>query len=326
MMQRIVGQLPPWMHPEHPVLRYLLENRRSVDTARGRWTRALFIILLGGMLLLIGYINASNLFEQNPLDLPISEMLFEMLFLPTFILQVGLQLTVLLVTMNAIGEEKRRQVWDSLRTTTDGAALALRTRWVAAVFYRMRGAMIILLLVRAILIGGLLYDLTAFEGEYLKYLTGGIIPDTPLFLEVVLLAFTMTSSLLLPITSLGVDAAVGLLISTFVQQRTYVVLSQILLVAIRVAFVGGLLFGVEQFRAGVLDSPNALLWVLLFVFAVMGDWGLSFLFMGFYGQQVWVYVPYSIFLGAAMLAFVIAQAILIDLVLAWAIRRAELQE
>ena len=325
-MQRIVGQLPPWMRPNHPILRYLLEKRQTPDSRRGQFTRALFMILLGFLLLLIGYANASSLFGENPFDLPISEMLFKMLFLPTFILQVGLQLTVLLVTMGAIGEEKRRQTWDNLRTTTDGAALALRARWSAAVFYRMRGSLSILLLVRLILIGGLLFDLTAFQGEYLNNLTGGVVPDIPLFLSVILLALMMTSSLLLPVTALGFDAAFGLLVSTFVQQRTYIVLTQILLTAVRVAIVGGLLFGVEQFRSDVLDMPDLVVWVLLFVFGVMGDWGISFLYLGFYGQQVWVDVPYSIYLGLAMMIFVMIQAILTDLILTWAVRRAERQE
>ncbi|MFW5708589.1 MAG: hypothetical protein ACOCX5_00070 [Chloroflexota bacterium] len=325
MMQRIIGQLPSWMRANHPMLRYLLE-RRGGDTGSARLTRALFFIVLGGLFLLIGYANASNLFDNNPFDLPFSQLLIELFFWPTLILQVGLQITVLLIGINTIGEEKRRQTWESLRTTTEGAALAIRTRWSAVVFYRMRGALAVLLLVRVILIAGLLFDLTAFQGEYLRNLTGSIVPDVSLPVSVLLLAMLMTASLLLPVTGFGFGTALGLLLSTFVHQRTYVVLTQVTLATLRIAVVAALVFAVEQFRVDSLGTADVITWVLLFAFAIMGDWGLSFLHLGFYGAQVWVEVPYGILLGGAMMVFVLIQAVLTDVVLSLAIRRAERTE
>lgn len=325
MMKRLVGQLPPWMQAQHPMMRQLLE-RSSTDSPSARYTRALFLVILGGVFLFIGYANASNFFEDNPLDLPMSQLLTELLFWPAFVLQVGLQLSVLLVTINTVGEQKRRQTWDNLRATSEGAALALRTRWSAIVFYRMRGALLLLILVRVVLIVGLLNDLTAFEGDYLTNLTGRVTPDLPLAVSVLLLAFTMTASFLLPITTLGFDAAFGLLVSTFVQQRTYTVLAQIVLAVVRVAIIAVLVIAVEQFRGGSVDFPDLMIWGILLAFAAIGDWGLSFLYLGFYGQQVWVEVPNGILLGGALLAYVVVQAVLTDLVLGYAVRRAEAAE
>jgi hypothetical protein len=325
MIRRIVGEIPVWMRADHPVLRHLL-SQRHVDSRSAKMTRAFFYIMLAGIFLLVGYANASNLFESNPFDLPFSQLLIELLFWPVFILQVGLQLAVLLTTMSTIDGYKRRQTWDSLRTTTEGMALTMRTRWSAIVFYRMRGPLSLLTLVRVVLIGGLLFDLTAFQGEYLRNLTGRIEPNVGVELSVLLLAFLMTATLLLPMTAIGFDAAVGLLISTFVSQRTYIILTQLVLTVVRIAIIGVLVLAVEEYRTDTIDTSELILWLLLFIFGVIGDWGISFLYLGFYGAKVWIEVPYGIMIGPAMMLFVLAQAVLTDFILAYAIRRAERRE
>lgn len=325
MIRRIVGEIPAWMRADHPMLRYLLVQG-GADSRSARYTRAFFYVALAGVFLLIGYANASNQFEGNPFDLPFSQLLIELIFWPAFILQVGLQLAVLLTAIGTIGDYKRRQTWDSLRATTEGMALTLRTRWTATVFYRMRGPLAVLLLVRIILIGGLLFDLTAFQGEYLRNLTGRIQPDIGVEVGVLLLALLMTATLLLPVTAIGFDAAVGLLVATFVTQRTYVVLTQLVLTAIRVAIIAVLVLAVEEYRADTIDASNLIIWLMLFAFGVFGDWGISFLYLGFYGAKIWIEVPYGIMIGPAMMMFVLAQAILTDLILTYAIRRAERRE
>jgi len=138
----------------------------------------------------------------------------------------------------------------------------------------------------------------------------------------------MTATLLLPFTGVGFDASIGLLVSTVVHQRTYVVLSQITLTVLRVAIVGALLVGVTQYREGTLtpDATELGIWMLLFGFAVLGDWGLSLLYLGFYGADIWAEVPYGILIGLAMLVFVMFQAALTDGILALAVRRAERSE
>lgn len=326
MLQRLTAQFPAWMRPGHPLLRYAIGAYRADQSSRGRYLRAFLMIIFLGMFVFGGYVIASNLFRDNPLEQPLSQMFFNVLFWPAFILQIILQIAVLILTINTISEEKRRQTWESLKTTASGAALMLRTRWSAVLFYRLRTFVMILIIVRLILIGGILFDLTAFRGEYLNYLTGSITPEVPLALGVVLLSFTMTASVLLPFTGLGFDAAFGLLVSTVVQQRTYVVLTQITLVAIRVAIIGALLFGMTQFRADVLQTSDLVTWGILLAFGAMGDWGLSFLYLGFYGAEIWAEVPYGIFMGLGLLVFVVIQAALTDGIMALAIRRAEHSE
>ena len=60
----------------------------------------------------------------------------------------------------------------------------------------------------------------------------------------------------------------------------------------------------------------------MFLFAAVGDWGLAFLYLGFYGE-IWANVPYGVFLGLALVIFALLQAAFADQVLVFAVRRAQ---
>jgi glycopeptide antibiotics resistance protein len=128
--------------------------------------------------------------------------------------------------------------------------------------------------------------------------------------------------LLLPLTAVGFDAAMGLLIATFLQQRTYAVLAQILYIVFRIMLVGGLVFGATQFVNGDLTTTDLGSWALIGAFASLGDWGLAFLNLGFFGE-IWATIPYGIFLGLALLIFSLIQAALTDLIISFSVRVAE---
>lgn len=320
MIRRLAMQLPVWARPAHPILRYGLKPQPL--SRRARYARALSVILLLLVMGGVGYILllATN-FPKPPPGQNLTETLLDFVFWPALILQIFTRLAVQTLTVNTVSDEKRRQTWDSLRATEHGAELTLRTRW-ASVFYRMRGLLGLILLVRLVLIFGILFDLTAFRGGYLDRLVNGIVPDIPLLVGALLLAFMMTASLLLPLTGIGFDAAVGLLISTRFHQRTYAVLTQVVIAVVRIALVAGLIYGMSQFTAHDANLPDGVAWLLMAAFAAMGDWGLVFLQLGFFGD-VWANVPYGIFISLGLLVFAMLQAGLTDGILALAIRRAE---
>lgn len=325
MIQR---QLPPWARADHPVLRYIV-GLSSTPDRRPIYARRIFVVVTSVVIAVVGYAIASDFFVDDLFEKPISEALILMLFWPLFVMQIAVRLSAMAMTVGTIGEEKRRQTWDNLRTTTNGAALAIRARWSAVVFYRLRAPMIVMTLARLVLIGALLYDLTAFRGDYLSNLTVNITPEVPLPAAVLLLALVMTASLLLPFTATGFDAAVGMLVSTFVNQRVYVVMAQIALSAFRLGITFVLLLAVTEFRemGGVeAFTSDTTLWLLLFAFAALGDWGLTILHLGYFGQVVWAEVPYSIFIGVGLLVFVFVQTLITDGILALAVRRAERRE
>jgi hypothetical protein len=153
-------------------------------------------------------------------------------------------------------------------------------------------------------------------------LINGVVPDISPIVAALLLAFMMTASLLLPLTSIGLDAALGLLVSVTAQQRLYSVMTQLIVVAVRLALVIGLTVGATQFIRGDLSLPDGAAWGLMGAFAGFGDWGLSYLHLGFY-SEIWATIPFAIFLGIGLLIFSMAESALTEWVLNLAIRRAE---
>ncbi len=326
MIRFFLGPLPEWAEETHPLLRYELR-------ARGKRRRALtWLGVLVGIALLvgIGFLTGTQ-FLLEPLSPNITESANRLLYAPALILQIIVILATYSLTSGAIGEAVRRQQWDSLRATAGGAELALRTRW-AAVFYRLRPLLIAITLIRLVLVAGILWDLTAFQGEYLDLLISGIVPqlsipitpdlDLGLAVAILLLAFMLTAGLLLPFTGVALDAALGLLISIYVRQRTYSALVQVVLILLRFGTMALLGFGYLRFMEGALPMPDASAFALMFGFGAWADWGLRFLHLSVFGE-IWAIVPYGVFLGLALLAAALIQALLAKLLLGWAIRRAQ---
>lgn len=320
MMQRFVTQLPEWARPDHPILRYEL-GRSGRLPRRRQYLRtagfaALIVLLYWG-----GYAYATGFF-QNPPGQNLTEGAIAVVMWPTLALQVLMQVAALALTVNTVSEQKRRQTWDNLRATEGGVSLAFRTRW-ATVFYRLRPLLAVVLIIRVLLIVGILIDLTAFQGRYIDLLINGIVPDISPVVGALLLAFLMTASLLLPLTSVGLEAAIGLLVSVTLQQRLYSVMAQVIVIAVRLLLVIGLTVAATQFIRGELTSVNdGGAWLLMGAFAAFGDWGLSFLHLGFY-SEIWATIPFGILLGIGLLIFSMAQSALTEWILALAIRRAE---
>jgi hypothetical protein len=322
MFQRLSMQLPAWARSNHPHLRYELGSARP-STRRSRYFRGAIAVIATILLFWFGVAIATNFF-QNPPGQNLTESMMAVVYWPTLALQVVMQMAVLALTVNLVTEQKRRLAWDNLRATEGGVALALRTRW-ATIYYRLRLILAAVLVIRAGLIFGILYDLTAFQGRYIDLLLNDVTPRVPPLVGALLLAFLMTAALLLPITSLGLIAAIGLLISVNVQQRVYSVMTQVIVSAGAALIVGGLIIGATQFirgeLAGVIQSDVAA-WGLMGAFAAVGDWGLSFLHLGFY-SEVWATIPYALLFGIALLGFALLQSVLTEWILALAVRRAE---
>lgn len=319
MLQRLTGPLPLWARLDHPMTRYEV-GRLQPPPRRTRYLRAAAIVVLLVVLFVGGYAIATGFF-QRPAGQSLTESVMAVVYWPMLALQILMQVFALLLTVNTVAEQKRRQAWDNLRATEDGVGLALRIRWVS-VYYRLRELLIFVLTVRLLLILGILYDLTAFQGRYIDLLLNGITPELPPLVGALLLAFMMTASLLLPLTSLGLSAAVGLLFSVLVQQRTYSVLTQVLAVALRTSLAAALLIGATQFVRGELAISDLAAGLLMGGFAALADWGLAFLNLGFF-SEIWATVPFFIFAGIALILFSILQSALTEWVLALAVHLGE---
>ncbi len=321
MMRRAAGWLARWrdLLPADPLPR----GQSAAGDARSRLlAAALMLLAFFGS----GYLIASDMLCTNPFERPYSRWLVDILYWPAFAVQISLQVLVLAQAANTVGESVRRQTWDSLRVTPLGAGLLLRRRWWRLLAGQLRGLLALLLAVRLLLLTGVLVEMAAFRGEHLSYLSAWAQPAVPAPLGLALLALALAAAFLLPLTGLAFDAALGLLISTWVRQRVYVSLALVTLVALRLALVFLLLSGVEQFRASALDLPAVGVWLLLVAFTLVGDWGLALLSLGFVGGQVWAGLPLGVLIGVALVIGALLQAALADALLALASREAERRE
>lgn len=318
-MRRFFPALPGWARTDNPVMKYQLPHGTRPSRAI-RLLRAFGVIVLGAVLLLLGYMLATDFLHRQPGSYPV-ESINNVLYFPLLALQILLSIAALLLTTDAVSKEKRLQHWDNLRATPSGADLVLRTRW-ASVFYRLRGLLGIIIVGRVVLLACMLYDLTSFQGRYIDLLINGVIPEVGVIVAVLLLALQMTASILLPVTATGFDASFGLFLSTAVQQRTYNVLLQLLLIIARIGITAVLLFGMSAFFAGQFQTSDPVAWLLMFSAAAFGDWGLSLLYLGRAGEM-WATVPYGIFIGLALVIFCFVQAYLADQILVWAVKRAQ---
>lgn len=346
MMKVIFGELPEWAKRSNPLLRYELVRSEGSTEPRARAMRIGGWALLLAMFGLGGYLYATEGLTRS-FQMPYTLDIWRALFFPLLILQVIMRVAGLSMAMGAVTEERRRQTWDNLRSTEMGIELSLRTRWVSILFYRLRPMLFAIILSRIILIGGILYELTAMQGEYLRILSNRAVPGVPFEMSIVLLAAMMTAFILLPITATGVDIAIGLLIGSRVKNRAYAGILQTLLVIFRVGTAIVLLWltlrYMLQFQAGAATSNGSLLWLmdlfntselalegsaalgLLASFSVFGDWGLLISQLTRAGE-LWAEIPYSIFIGVGLLALALVQILISEGLLRLATRFAEHNE
>jgi hypothetical protein len=328
MIERLLGPLPVWAQADHPILRQRL--RPIPLTPRARVLRAVAVVVLLLAMGTGGYLYATDFFATPP-GQNLSETVNRIAFYPLVLLHLLGGLVAFSLTAGTVGEEQRAQTWDTLRTTPDGAALVLRSRWVS-VFYRLAPVLTGVVLVRALLVMATLWDLTAFRGQYLDLLMGGIIPDIPVAwatpVGTLLLASSMTAVLIIPLTTVAFEAALGLLLSAYIRQRSLSIVFQVLLLLARVAVTFGLLTAALGFYNNTVPLASEALplaWLTLFAFSALTDGGVRMIHLAFAGEM-WVMIPYGLFIGFGVFVFVLAQVVLAQGILHLAERAATRRE
>ncbi len=320
ILRWLIGDLPDWARRDHPALRQEL-GTPPILPRRIRYGRALLVVLGAGVLLIAGYVIATDLLH-DPAGRTLSESVNAVVYFPLLAVQIVTGAVALAGTSSVVSAAIRRQSWDSLRATEQGAAQALRARWVA-VFYRLRGPIGVIVGVRVGLIVLLLLDLTDYQGRSLDLLISGVTPNLPLVLAILLMALTMTAALLIPLTALGFDAAVGLLIAATVREQTTRTLIQAGLILLRLVLVALLLIGATGVLSGqLIGTADAASWLLLTGYSAVGDWGLALLYLGRSGE-IWAIIHYGILIPAVLVVFALAQAAMTDRLLVIAARRAQ---
>lgn len=328
IIERITGPLPDWAHRQNPILKYKLQSSEGVSL-RGRILRSFGIVFILLALGFGGYIIATDGFSR-PAGQNMTDTANAILFYPMVIIQLMLSIAALALTIGAVGEEKRHRTWDNLRATTNGTALTFKTRWVS-VFYRLRGPLGLITILRFFLIGGILWDLTAFQGKYLGLLTGGVVPNIPLSVGAIpfaipvaalMLSLFLTASLLLPFTTIALDAALGLYLSTLFQQRVYSLIVQFCIFVLRIMIISGLVWFGTGYLEGAFNPGASGAWLMIFSFSALADWGILLLHLGSAGE-IWATIPYGLFIGPSLIVFLLLQAFTSSILLRLSIRMAE---
>ncbi|MCK6580303.1 MAG: hypothetical protein L6Q98_19595 [Anaerolineae bacterium] len=323
MMRLFTGPLPRWAQRDHPALRYELGQPARLP-ASVRYLRAFAQLFALAALLLIGTLIATDLLRR-PAGINSVENIFNILYVPVIALQGLLSVIALDASVGFVPEQMARGAWDQLRATPGGVQVAMRARWVAA-FYRGRLIIAAILIARAVLIALMLWEIMGFQGRYLTLLTNRITPEVSLPAAILLLSLSMTAALVLPVSSAGLDASVGLLLSVYVRGRTGSVLLLAGLLLARLAVIAALLMaGATYMRGEMIDLSAASAWLLLFAGGAVGDWGLGFLHLGRSGE-IWATVPYALLLGTAAFAFALAQAVIADRLLVFAAAQGQKRE
>lgn len=312
-----------WAEQSKPLLRYEQSRNAPDSSSQARFWRVLGWVGLLSVLLLGGYFFATNGLQES-LDRPYSLALWRLIIVPLFLMQVLLQVAAFSMGIGAVGAERRRQTWDNLRATERGTEISLQTRF-PAIFQQLFGFAAFIVIGRFLLLGAILYEVMSFQGDYLNLLSARSNPAVSLELGMILLGAFMTAFVLLPITATAFNIALGLCISAWVRNRAIAAILQMLLVGLRFLSAGLLFYYAWQFLyEGIVLEPAPALG-LLSLSAAMGDWGLLLSQLSLAGE-FWRTVPYSIFIGMALLLWLILQALLTQGLLKLAVRAAELRE
>lgn len=336
------SQLPTFARPDNPVLHHALTQGQRRQRAIWRWLRWLGILALLSGLAALGYEIATG-FGTTPLVDVLNPLdgAYQIAYWPLVVLQIGLRLAAIAATTGVIAAEARRGTWETLKITTDGAGLMLRTR-CAAVFYQLRYLLALLIVARLVFVAASLINFISFNGNYLDDMISGTIPlGTPdanpmvgIVLAIFIAAMGMTASLILPFTALAFDSALGLLLGTWARSRWLGFLEQAAILLIRVGVSaaalwvgalaifgpGRLLFSSPLF-ANVSPNGGPLTWIGAFFGVSEGDMGLTLLYQQ-HVQSLWADIDYGVLIGVAVLIYALLQFGLAQLMLRWAARRA----
>ncbi len=343
MLQRFLDrQLPPFARSTHPIMRYTIQGRGA-----GRSGRALRMFLFGAVFLLLvlgSYVINSIGFRSAAEPASLLDRVFLICYWPLVLLQVFMRFAAFGATTSTVSDESARETWESLKITTEGAGLALRTRW-ASVFYALAPLLLIVVGARVVFVIFQTVTLaTTANGRMIDLMLSGTTPlgtesvlgFGPIMIGIFIFAIQMTTALLSPFAALAFDASLGAFIGTVVRDRWLGLLGRLLFTLLRMAVTGfSLLFGALALGMSVFGASGGIQPAALdaFPFAALrglvgaflglteGDLGLNFLSLD-HVQRLYTGLDYGVFIGVAALLYMLLQAFAARALLNAAVRRA----
>lgn len=285
------------------MLQYELADRRADGGRRPYWQLLLLLTLVLGAAAFYAFSTATTAADN------IGGAIWGSLYYPTLALQLVTLIVAFRLGAATVDAERSRKTWDSLRVTEEGARLALRARWIG-IMYRLRAPILAIIMLRLLLTGIMLTELTAFGGRLAHIISGNATPPLPDWrLGLSLIALHMALNLLLPLVMLAATAALGIVLSAAIKERVYALIIQIVLVLAQLAFTAAaaLLIAADLSASVKLADPARFL--LYIAYSGWGDWGLLHAHLGSVGE-IWRRVPHgaAIALGAAIQLLLLSAA------------------
>ncbi|MBN1202992.1 MAG: hypothetical protein JXJ20_14170 [Anaerolineae bacterium] len=244
--QRAAAILPEWARPGHPVLHAILQHGRS---RRSRIERLLMGV--GGAAVMIGLVWIS--YEQQRRGVPLAleadhgSVLFETLYFPLVIVQFLAAAVALLSTDAILARDGSDRAWETVKVSGDGGRLVVWARW-AAVFYRLRWLLLVILLARFFLVGRVIAHLAGYEGYELHPYLDGIEPGVSVTAAVALLGALLIAALIQPVVMVGFSAALGLYFTAEFRSKQAASLLRLAVVLVELGAFGLVLLGADVSR------------------------------------------------------------------------------
>lgn len=346
----LFNQFPYFARPGFPIMRHTLTSRTA--TRRGRLVQAAAWMVLIILALFVGAFFATD-GGATALNGAWYDKVYPVLYWPTTIVFLFCRIFALTTTLSTVEDETKRGTWDTLKVTSNGANLLLRTRW-AAVFVRIWIVLTIITLARLFFSVVAVLQVGTFQGGLLDLLLSGTVPFGDLYINngiqgagtppgaaifsVALLAVTMTAGLILPFTALAFDAALGTYVGTFGRGRVFGILGRVTVILLRIGLTVGLLLamgnainfsdaqgptGIAPTVSGEFNPVTHPIRALFVTGAAIleGDVGLTLMNVDRVGR-VWADLQYGALIGIAALVYALFQIIGAHVLVLLATRRA----
>ena len=322
--------LPVWARPGHPVLRYIVQRERRRWGLRVRIAMSVLGLLMMAGLAGFGY----RLYTAGELDPLLDEgatTFFTVAYLPLLLVQVSMALTgMTLVTALGLTSpltslDQQRETWELAKSTTRGAEIVMGARWVG-VYYYMGSSLLVMVALRVVFAGQLVADLLADDFSLSAALKGST-PAVSSSLAVALLLLHAVAVSIQPLVLIGLNAALGLYISTFISHQLFMRMAMTVLLVVQFIFnLFAFLIGTVVFDAnpqigiyGQMEPGQR--WGGLFLMSAYGDLGLRGMNLGSFARM-WEVADYALLLGPALALLLILEIVLICWLLRWTMARA----
>jgi hypothetical protein len=319
LTQTIYAQLPDWARPDHVMQHYA---RGRQDRPLRRSLMALISALIVFSLVAISMIRYAS---GHPLGTSGSRtwMIYTVLYFPLLVIQL---VTLALALLSASAAITNGPQWEALKITSHGAEFVVRARW-AAILYRLRGPILLVIVPRLLFAGLMLVDVTRDGGYHLDLYLYGITPGVPLEIAVIMLGALMTAALLQFPVLLALNAALGLLISTTFNKRAAAITARLAVLIAEIAVVtlalntGGDTLQHNPLPPAPIAISTLAQWAGLVLLGTVGDQSLRFMDLET-TLHTWPDVNYGVWLGGILLLIVVAEIVTIRGLLVLATRRA----